>query len=164
MVSDDAESRKWIRKETFKSGAVISVVKDAEKDEKKVYEMYYEYEEPVNKIVPHRILALNRGEKEDILRVSIKMNADLIMYLSIKKSGFVIQHSSAAPIVLEAIEDSYKRLIQPSIEREIRNELTEKGEEQAIHIFSENLRNLLLAAAVKRKSGHRCRSCLPNRL
>ena len=84
-VSDDAESRKWIRKETFKSGAVISVVKDAEKDEKNVYEMYYEYEEPVNKIVPHRILALNRGEKEDILRVSLKMNADLILsYLSRK--------------------------------------------------------------------------------
>ncbi|WHY86660.1 Tex family protein [Neobacillus novalis] len=149
-VSDDAESRKWIRKETFKSGAVISVVKDAEKDEKNVYEMYYEYDEPVNKIVPHRILALNRGEKEDILRVSIKMNADLIMtYLS--RKWIRIQHSSSAPIVLEAIEDSYKRLIQPSIEREIRSELTEKGEEQAIHIFSENLRNLLLQPPLKGK-------------
>ena len=72
MISDDAEGRKWIRNETFKSGKVESAVKDADKDEKKVYEMYYEYEEPVNKIVPHRILALNRGEKEDILRVSIK--------------------------------------------------------------------------------------------
>jgi uncharacterized protein len=70
-VSDDAESRKWIRKETSRSGAVVSVVKEAEKDEKNVYEMYYEYEEPVNKIVPHRILALNRGEKEDILRMQI---------------------------------------------------------------------------------------------
>ncbi|MFF2448768.1 Tex family protein [Neobacillus sp. NPDC058068] len=149
-VSDDAESRKWIRKETFKSGAVISVVKDAEKDEKNVYEMYYEYEEPVNKIVPHRILALNRGEKEDILRVAIKMNADVIMtYLS--RKWIKIQHSPSAPSVLEAIEDSYKRLIQPSIEREIRSELTEKGEEQAIHIFSENLRNLLLQPPLKGK-------------
>ena len=149
-VSDDAESRKWIRKETFKSGAVVSVVKDAEKDEKNVYEMYYEYEEPVNKIVPHRILALNRGEKEDILRVSLKMNSDLILsYLS--RKWIRAQHSPAAPVVLEALEDSYKRLIQPSIEREIRSELTEKGEEQAIHIFSENLRNLLLQPPLKGK-------------
>jgi protein Tex len=149
-VSDDAESRKWIRKETSKSGAVVSVVKEAEKDEKNVYEMYYEYEEPVNKIVPHRILALNRGEKEDILRVSIKMNADLVLsYLA--RKWVRVQHSPSAPIVLEAIEDSYKRLIQPSIEREIRSELTEKGEEQAIHIFSENLRNLLLQPPLKGK-------------
>ncbi|MFJ7728741.1 Tex family protein [Neobacillus sp. NPDC097160] len=149
-VSDDAESRKWIRKETFKSGTVASVVKEAEKDEKNVYEMYYEYEEPVNKIVPHRTLALNRGEKEDILRVGIKMNADLILsYLS--RKWIRNQHSPAAPIVLEAMEDSYKRLIQPSIEREIRSELTEKGEEQAIHIFSENLRNLLLQPPLKGK-------------
>ena len=149
-VSDDAEGRKWIRKETFKSGAVVSVVKEAEKDEKNVYEMYYEYEEPVNKIVPHRILALNRGEKEDILRVSIKMNADLILsYLS--RKWIRVQHSLSAPIVIEALEDSYKRLIQPSIEREIRSELTEKGEEQAIHIFSENLRNLLLQPPLKGK-------------
>lgn len=150
MVSDDAESRKWIRNETFKSGTVESTVKDPEKDEKKVYEMYYEYEEPVNKIVPHRILALNRGEKEDILRVSIKMNMDIIIsYLS--RKWIKVQHSSAAPFILEAIEDSYKRLIQPSIEREIRSELTDKGEEQAIHIFSENLRNLLLQPPLKGK-------------
>ncbi|MED1472586.1 Tex family protein [Bacillus salipaludis] len=149
-VSDDAEGRKWIRKETFKSGTVSSAVKEEEKDEKKVYEMYYEYEEPVSKIVPHRILALNRGEKEDILRVSIKMNTDLILnYLS--KKWIRNQHSPAAPSVVEAIEDSYKRLIQPSIEREIRSELTEKAEEQAIHIFSENLRNLLLQPPLKGK-------------
>jgi protein Tex len=150
MISDDAEGRKWIRNETFKSGKVESTVKDAEKDEKKVYEMYYEYEEPVNKIVPHRILALNRGEKEDILRVSIKVNNDIILsYLS--RKWIRNQHSPAAPFVLEAIEDSYKRLIQPSIEREIRSELNDKGEEQAIHIFSENLRNLLLQPPLKGK-------------
>jgi protein Tex len=150
MISDDAESRKWIRNETFKSGKVESTVKDADKDEKKVYEMYYEYEEPVNKIVPHRILALNRGEKEDILRVSIKMNNDIILsYLS--RKWVRAQHSPAAALVIEAIEDSYKRLIQPSIEREIRSELNDKGEEQAIHIFSENLRNLLLQPPLKGK-------------
>jgi protein Tex len=149
-VSDEADSRKWIRKETFKSGTIISVVKDKEKDDKKVYEMYYEYEEPVSKIVPHRILALNRGEKEDILRVSIKSNTDVILgYLS--KKWIKNQLSPASVVVIEAIEDSYKRLIQPSIEREIRNELTEKAEEQAIHIFSENLRNLLLQPPLKGK-------------
>lgn len=149
-VSDDAQSRKWIREETFKSGEVGSVVKNKEKDDKKVYEMYYEYVEPVSKIVPHRILALNRGEKEEILRVSIKLNTDTILgYLS--RKWIKNQNASASTVVLEAIEDSYKRLIQPSIEREIRNELTEKGEEQAIHIFSENLRNLLLQPPLKGK-------------
>ncbi|HJV16277.1 MAG TPA: Tex family protein [Bacillales bacterium] len=149
-VSDDAESRKWIRKEIFKSGTVISIVKDKEKDDKKVYEMYYEYEEPVSKIVPHRILALNRGEKEDVLRVTIKSNTDVIIgYLS--KKWIKTETSPAAAVVLEAIEDGYKRLIQPSIEREIRGELTEKAEEQAIHIFSENLRNLLLQPPLKGK-------------
>jgi protein Tex len=150
LVSDNAESRKWIRNETYKSGTVESTVKDQEKDEKKVYEMYYEYAEPVGKIVPHRILALNRGEKEDILKVSIKINVERISaYLS--RKWIHKQHSPAAPIVQEAIEDSYKRLIQPSIEREIRSELTDKAEEQAIHIFSENLRNLLLQPPLKGK-------------
>jgi protein Tex len=150
MVSDDADGRKWIRKETFKAGMVESSVKDADKDEKKVYEMYYEYEEPVSKIVPHRILALNRGEKEEIVRVSIKVNTEQILsYLS--KKWIRAQASPAAAVVLQAIEDSYKRLILPSIEREIRNELTEKAEEQAIHIFSENLRNLLLQPPLKGK-------------
>lgn len=149
-VSDDAESRKWIRRETTKTGLVESSVKDAANDDKKIYEMYYEYEEPVNKIVPHRILALNRGEKEDILRVNIKPNSDFIMnYLNRKWVKNL--NSFTASVVTEAIEDGYKRLIQPSIEREIRNELTEKAEEQAIHIFSENLRNLLLQPPLKGK-------------
>nr|WP_053364860.1 Tex family protein [Bacillus sp. FJAT-27245] len=149
-VSDDADSRKWIRTEMFKTGSVVSVVKDAEKDEKKVFEMYYDYEEPVSKIVPHRILALNRGEKDEILRVAIKAGTDSIMnYLTKKWVGKT--YSPSAPIVVEAIEDGYKRLIQPSIEREIRNELTEKAEERAIHIFAENLRKLLLQPPLKGK-------------
>ncbi|MBM4765485.1 Tex family protein [Bacillus sp. B15-48] len=150
MVSDDAASRKWIRTETYKNGLVESTVKNEEKDEKNVYEMYYEYSEPINKIVPHRILALNRGEKEEILRVSIKTGTDLIMRYLDKK--WINNHQSfTASSVTEAIEDAYKRLIQPAIERELRNELTDKAEEQAIHIFSENLRKLLLQPPLKGK-------------
>ncbi|GKU84633.1 Tex family protein [Niallia sp. NCCP-28] len=149
-VSDDAESRKWIRNKTFSLGSISSQVKDREKDEKNIYEMYYEYDEPVNKIVPHRTLALNRGEKEDILKIAIKVPNDTILqYLEKKWISKEDEHSSA--IIKEAIEDGYKRLIQPSIEREIRSELTEKAEEQAIHIFSENLRNLLLQPPLKGK-------------
>jgi protein Tex len=149
-ISDDPEFRQWIRKETFKKGTITSVVKDEEKDEKKVYEMYYEYEEPVSKIVPHRVLAMNRGEKEEVLRVTINPPLDLILsYLH--KQIIRNEQSPAAPIVAEAIEDGYKRLIQPSIEREIRKELTEKAEDRAIHIFSENLRNLLLQPPLKGK-------------
>lgn len=150
MVSDDADSRKWIRAETFKSGSIESAVKNEELDEKKVYEMYYEYSEPVSKVVPHRILALNRGEKEDLLRVSIKPKTDLIMNF-LQRKWVTKEHAITASAIMEAIEDAYKRLIQPSIEREIRNELTEKAEEQAIHIFAENLRKLLLQPPLKGK-------------
>ncbi|SEN90155.1 uncharacterized protein SAMN05192533_12613 [Mesobacillus persicus] len=150
MISDDAGSRKWIRTETLKRGLVESAVKDKEKDEKNVYEMYYEYAEPISKIVPHRILALNRGEKEEILRVAIRMEADAVMnYLN--RKWVKNPQSITAKNVGEAIADAYKRLIQPSIEREIRNELTERAEEQAIHIFSENLRKLLLQPPLKGK-------------
>jgi protein Tex len=149
-VSDDADSRKWIRSETAKTGFVEATVKDMEKDEKKVYEMYYEYSEPISKVVPHRTLALNRGEKEDVLRVAIKPNVERNMdYLT--KKWIKNSNSFVVETVVEAVEDGYKRLIQPSIEREIRNELTEKAEERAIHIFSENLRNLLLQPPLKGK-------------
>lgn len=149
-VSDDADSRKWVRSETAKSGFVEAAVKDTEKDEKKVYEMYYEYSEPISKVVPHRTLALNRGEKEDVLRVAIKPNVERNMdYLT--KKWIKNSNSFVVETVIEAVEDGYKRLIQPSIEREIRNELTEKAEERAIHIFSENLRNLLLQPPLKGK-------------
>ncbi|MBT2691376.1 RNA-binding transcriptional accessory protein [Bacillus sp. ISL-47] len=149
-VSDEADSRKWIRTETARKGTIESSIKNKENDEKGVYEMYYEYEEPINKIVPHRTLALNRGEKEDVLKINIKPNTDFILNYLFKK-WVQDGRSLAAPIVKEAIEDGYKRLIQPSIEREIRNELTEKAEEQAIMIFSENLRKLLLQPPLKGK-------------
>ncbi|MBA4536826.1 RNA-binding transcriptional accessory protein [Bacillus aquiflavi] len=149
-LSDDAQIRQWIRAETFKHAMIESTVKDKDKDEKKVYEMYYEYEEPVKKIVPHRVLALNRGEKEEILRVVVKPDVEKITsYLCVQ--WIKSPASITSDIVREAIEDGYKRLIQPSIEREIRNELTEKAEDQAIHIFSENLRNLLLQPPLKGK-------------
>jgi len=149
-IADDPAFRQWIRTETFRGGQIESSLKSGEKDEKNVYEMYYDYKEPVNKVVPHRILALNRGEKEDILRVSIEPPVDRIISHLHKK--IVRKESSpVVPYIIEAIEDSYKRLIQPSIEREIRKELTEKAEDRAIHIFSENLRNLLLQPPLKGK-------------
>ncbi|MGE7768271.1 Tex family protein [Peribacillus sp. NPDC096540] len=150
LISDDAELRKWIRAEIFKAGKLFSIVKNEEKDEKKIFEMYYEYEEPVQKIVPHRVLALNRGEKEEVLRISIQPRTEIIIsYLERK----IIKNnqSEAAGLIKEAIEDGLKRLIMPSVEREIRKELTEKAEDQAIHIFSENLRNLLLQPPLKGK-------------
>ncbi|MEC0713688.1 Tex family protein [Bacillus haynesii] len=149
-ISDEPEYRKWIRQETFKRGTLKSAAKDAEADEKKIYEMYYEYEEPIQKIVPHRVLAVNRGEKEEILRVSVEPPADRIQAYLEKR---ILQHkqTSAQDVLKSAIEDGYKRLILPSIEREIRKELTEKAEDQAIHIFAENLRKLLLQPPMKGK-------------
>ncbi len=151
MVSDEPKYRGWIRGQTFKTGVMASTVKDAEKDEKKVYEMYYAYEEPVRKIVPHRVLALNRGEKENILRVSVEADTERILaYLN--RQVIRNEASITARIVKEAVEDGYKRLIEPAIEREIRNELSEKAEDRAIHIFAENLRNLLLQPPLKGKT------------
>lgn len=151
QFADDAKIRDQIRTISRLDGKIVSSVKKAELDEKNVFEMYYEYEEPVKKIVPHRILALNRGEKEDILKVSLQVPIDKV--ISVMYSQWIPNHSSSDAVehVKLALEDSYKRLIQPSIEREIRTELTEKAEAQAIHIFSENLRNLLLQPPLKGK-------------
>ncbi|WNV80272.1 Tex family protein [Bacillus atrophaeus] len=151
QLSDEPSFRKWIRQETFKKGTLKSTAgKSADADEKNVYEMYYEYEEPIPKVVPHRVLAVNRGEKEDILKVSIEPPADVIKaYL--EKQIIKQRTTPVRDILLDTIEDSYKRLIQPAIEREIRKELSEKADAQAIHIFSENLRKLLLQPPMKGK-------------
>ncbi|WP_342531039.1 Tex family protein [Lysinibacillus sp. FSL R5-0849] len=149
--ADDAAIRETIRTYSLKDGVLVTSVKNAEIDEKNVFEMYYEYEEPVNRIVPHRILAINRGEKEDVLKVSIHVPVDRVLMIMWKEWIPATGTSPAIAEVKLAIEDSYKRLIQPSIEREIRNELTEKAETQAIHIFSANLRNLLLQPPMKGK-------------
>ncbi|TDY56217.1 Tex family protein [Bacillus subtilis] len=152
QISDEPTFRKWIRQETFKRGTIKSAAgKSADTDEKNVYEMYYEYEEPIAKVVPHRVLAMNRGEKEDILKVAIEPPTDHIKaYL--EKQIIKNRSTSVREILQETIEDSYKRLIQPAIEREIRKELSEKADEQAIHIFSENLRKLLLQPPMKGKT------------
>ncbi|MFC0274446.1 Tex family protein [Metabacillus herbersteinensis] len=148
LISDKPQYRQWIRELTFNKGSISSSSKDEEKDEKNVYEMYYEYEEPLKKVVPHRVLALNRGEKEEILRVSINPPAEqIIAYM--QKQEIKDSFTLVKVLLNETIEDAYKRLIQPSIEREIRKELTEKAEDRAIHIFSENLRNLLLQPPLK---------------
>ncbi|MBT2625731.1 RNA-binding transcriptional accessory protein [Bacillus sp. ISL-32] len=151
QLSDEPSFRKWIRQETFRKGTLKSTAgKSADADEKNVYEMYYEYEEPIPKVVPHRVLAVNRGEKEDILKVSIEPPADVIkVYL--EKQIIKQRTTPVKDILLDTIEDSYKRLIQPAIEREIRKELSEKADAQAIHIFSENLRKLLLQPPMKGK-------------
>ncbi|HSJ38991.1 MAG TPA: Tex family protein [Planococcus sp. (in: firmicutes)] len=147
--ADDADIREKIRYMTRKDGVISTSAKKDHNDEKQVFEMYYEYEEAIQKIVPHRILAINRGEKENVLKVSINPPADRI--ITLMKRKWVTTSDTANTYLEQAIEDSYKRLIQPSVEREIRNELSEKGETQAIHIFSENLRNLLLQPPMKDK-------------
>ncbi|MBT2571746.1 RNA-binding transcriptional accessory protein [Planococcus sp. ISL-110] len=149
LFADDPDIREKIRYMTRKDGTIATVAKKNHEDEKQVFQMYYEYEEAIQKIVPHRILAINRGEKEDVLKVSINSPADRIVTLM--KNKWMKQTRSTGEVVAAAIEDSYKRLIQPSVEREIRTELSEKGETQAIHIFSENLRNLLLQPPMKNK-------------
>lgn len=140
-ISDEADYRTYIRNLTMKKGVMISTAKD-EKAES-VYEMYYEFSEPVTRLAGHRILALNRGEKEKFLTVRIEApEEDIIRYLEKK-----IIHNAApdvSEVLKEAIEDSYKRLIGPSIEREIRNELTEKAEDGAINVFGKNLEQLLM--------------------
>ena len=148
-ISDNASYRKYIRKTTYFEGIIKSTVKDKEKDVDHVYEMYYDFSEPVRFIKSHRVLAINRGEANKILSVSIIVDTDkIIKYLEdkiIKKESFV------NPYIKEAILDSYKRLISPSIEREIRSELKEKAEEVAIDNFGKNLEKLLLTPPMKEK-------------
>ena len=149
-ISDNAFYRKWIRNFTFNNGKIKSKIKKNAEDEKKIYEMYYDYEEEVKKIKPHRVLAINRGEKEDILTVNIEINKEKI--LDFLKSKIVKKEKSiVTTYVLDAIDDSYKRLISPSIEREIRSDLTTVAEEAAIKNFGKNLESLLLTPPIKEK-------------
>ncbi|UOB20263.1 Tex family protein [Macrococcus armenti] len=146
MISDEPKYRTFILGYVEKNGEVTTTKKKKAEDEKGIFEMYYEYSERINKIVPHRILAINRGEKEDVLKVDITVDETAIQrYL---KKQMMQQESK---FIERAIEDSLKRLILPSIHREIRNELTEKAEAQAIDIFAVNLENLLLQAPLKGK-------------
>lgn len=149
-ISDNASYRKWIRSFVFRNGILSTKVKKDNKDEKKVYEMYYDYKEEVRNIKPHRILAINRAEDEKVITVSIDVNQEEITaYLESKliknKNSFVVNE------VIDAIKDSLKRLIYPSIEREIRSELTDKANVVAIENFGKNVESLLLQPPMKEK-------------
>nr|WP_039044382.1 Tex family protein [Sporosarcina sp. ZBG7A] len=147
-LADDAGLREKIRKISWSRGTLVSSKRKDAEDEKSIYEMYYEYEEPLSKVVPHRVLALNRGEKEDVLRVTVGFPADRIIG-DLERSVVKRESSPATQYVKEALEDSFKRLIAPSVEREIRASLSEKAEAQAIHVFAENLKSLLLQPPLK---------------
>jgi len=147
-VSDEADFRTYIRKITFEEGKLTSTVK--EKDTESVYEMYYDYEEPISKVVGHRTLAINRGEAEKILTVKIEAPVEhIITYL--EKKVIDKDNGFTSPIIKDAIADSYDRLIAPAIEREIRNELTEKAEDGAISVFGKNLEQLLMQPPIAGK-------------
>lgn len=140
-ISDEADYRIRIRKTTMKSGLLVSSVKKPE--ESTVYEMYYEYQEPISKVAGHRILAINRGEKEKILTVKIEApEEEILRYL--EKQVITKDNPNTTPILKATVEDSYRRLIAPAIEREIRNDLTEKAEDGAIKVFKKNLEQLLM--------------------
>ena len=146
QISDDADLRKLLREETIKFGAIVS---RKTKDEPSVYEMYYDYREPLKKAAGHRVLAMNRGEKEGFL--SVKIEGEEEKLLQKMERRLIRRNSDTADILKEVIADSYKRLIVPSLEREIRNDLTEKAEESAIGVFRENLRQLLLQPPISGK-------------
>lgn len=144
-IADDASIRSWVRQYTASQGVLVSEAKDAQQES--VYENYYNYREPVHKMPPHRILAINRGEREGVLKAGIEVPADKIHAFIQRK---VIKGPSPVKALLESVsEDAYKRLIAPSVEREVRAEMTGKGETQAISVFSANLRSLLLQPPVK---------------
>ena len=146
-ISDDADIRKVLRTEALKTGFISSKATDSESQS--VYEMYYDYSEPVKSIAGHRILAINRGEKEGVLSASISVDND--RFLNIISKNIIIKNSQTEDVLKRTIEDSFKRLIFPSIEREIRNELTERAEEKAMKVFNENLKQLLLQPPIKDK-------------
>ncbi len=143
-ISDNADFRKEIRNITFREGMISS---KALKEDSSPYEMYYKYSEAIHRIVPHRILALNRGEKEEFL--SVKVEAPIDRIITLLENRIIKRSGEETEYIMGAIKDSYTRLIAPSIEREIRNELTDKAEEQAIKVFAANLKSLLLQAPIK---------------
>src|SRR5690606_41108972 len=133
-----------------RTGEIATVVRDKTLDEKRVYEMYYDYQEPISTIKEHRVLAINRGEAEKVLRVSIVEEFERVMRF-LRRNVITNENSVTVQYVEKAIEDAYKRLIKPSIEREIRAELKERAEDQAIKVFAENLKNYLLTPPMKGK-------------
>ncbi len=151
-ISDNSNYRKWIRNNLERYSIISCKLKKNAEDENKVYEIYYDYTEQIRDIKPHRVLAINRGEKEGILNVNIDDNKERVLSWIEKKVVENNKDSATYEFVIEAIEDSYKRLIFPSIQREIRKELTEKAEEVAIDVFGKNLEKLLLQPPMKEKT------------
>lgn len=149
-ISDNASYRKYIRNSMYKFGIIETKLKKNAEDKNKLYEMYYDYNEPVLKIKPHRILAVNRAEKEGIISVKISLDGAKIMEF-LERKNIKNKDSFCAKYIKEAIEDSYKRLIFPSVEREIRSDLSDKAEESAIENFGKNLQALLLTPPLKEK-------------
>ena len=149
-ISDNASYRKWIRNYTYRNGIIITKLKKDADDENKTYEMYYDYQEKIKEIKPHRILAINRAENEKVISVNIEINKEEIIN-NLKAKIIKNNQSFVVEIVLDAIDDAYKRLIAPSIEREIRSELTSIAEEVAIDNFGKNLEKLLLQPPMKDK-------------
>ena len=149
QISDNADYRKYIRDITREEGILISTAKDEKAQS--VYEMYYEYQEPVKKIAGHRVLALNRGEKEKFLVVKLEAPEERILTYLCKKT-ITEENEIVTPVLEEAVTDSYKRLIAPAIEREIRNELTEQAEDGAIKVFGKNLEQLLMQPPIAGKT------------
>lgn len=149
-ISDNASYRKYIRNSMYKFGIIETKLKKNAEDKNKLYEMYYDYNEPVLKIKPHRILAVNRAEKEGIISVKISLDGVKIMEF-LERKNIKNKDSFCAKYIKEAIEDSYKRLIFPSVEREIRSDLSDKAEESAIENFGKNLQALLLTPPLKEK-------------
>ncbi len=149
-ISDNAYYRKWIRSFFWKTGIIFSKLKKNAKDDNKTYEMYYDFNEPVKYIRPHRLLAVNRAENEKVINVNIDVNINEI--ISFLEKNVIKKDSPVNVYIKEAIEDAYKRLISPSIEREIRSELTEKSDDEAIKVFSDNLEHLLLTPPMKDKT------------
>ncbi|MCI8968370.1 MAG: RNA-binding transcriptional accessory protein [Lachnospiraceae bacterium] len=148
MISDDADHRTYIRQATFEEGKITSTAKDAKAQS--VYEMYYDFEEPVSKVAGHRVLALNRGENEKILTVKIEAPTERIIRF-LEKKLITKDNANTTPALQETIADSYSRLIAPAIERDIRNELTEKAEDGAISVFGKNLEQLLMQPPIAGK-------------
>jgi len=150
-VSDEARFRKWLRSYFVRSAEIASKVKDIELDANHTYEMYYDYSEPIKDIKAHRILALDRGEDEKVLKVWIKEDEVAVLAFLARRVIGTNDTSATTPYVTDAYTDAYRRLIKPSVEREVRAELKEKGETQAIHVFSENLKKYLLTPPMKGK-------------
>lgn len=150
-IADDADGRQWIREYTFRHGQMITGLKEEKNDPKQVYQIYYDFQSPISRLVSHRILAINRAEREEVIKVKIEVDPEPIIK-RLEKTWIKRSDSPAAFHIQNAIRDGYQRMIAPAIERDIRRQLTEEAEEQAIHVFTRNLKALLMEPPVRGKT------------